>query len=139
MQRKLRIGRAAPEHSHSFTIGDIAADSNALLYALWRVPSAIKIVAARLGVKTLVTKADTNYNTVDLKNGSVVIASIANGPVSGGTTFAAGAFADMAIVPVTPALETSVAAGGVLTLKVTKTGNGLAFPGAVVQIEYDPS
>lgn len=131
--------RSYVKHSKTFPIGDIAADSNALLYALWAVPAAIKIVAARLGVKTLVTKADTNYNTVDLKNGSVVIASIANGPVSGGTTIAAGAFADITVVPITQAQETSVAAGDVLTLKVTKTGNGLAFLGAILEVDYYPN
>lgn len=114
-------------------LGAIAIDSDALLYALWTVENKIKITAARLGVNTTNTKADTNYNTVQIKNGSNVIAAIANGPNSAaGTTIAAGAFGSMALTTA----NVEVAADAVLTLKVTKTGNGLAYAGAVLQIDY---
>jgi hypothetical protein len=114
-------------------LGAIAADSDALLKALWKLENAIKITAIRLGVDTTNTKADTNYNTVQVKNGSAVIGTIANGPNSAaGTTIAAGAFGSMALT----AANCYPAAGDTLTLKVTKTGNGLAYAGAVLQIEY---
>jgi len=114
-------------------LGAIAIDSDALLYALWTVENKIKITAARLGVNTTNTKANTNYNTVQIKNAANVIAAIANGPdSSAGTTIAAGAFGSMALT----AANVEVAAGAVLTLQVTKTGNGLAYAGAVLQIDY---
>lgn len=115
-------------------IGDIAADSDALLYALWKVPNKIKVSAVRIGAKATCTKADTNYNTIDLKNGSVVVASIANGPVASGSTITLGTFSDFTVVTAAGADE--IAATGTLSLKITKTGNGLAVSGAVIQIEY---
>ena len=116
-------------------LGAIAIDSDALLYALWTVPNAIKISAIRLGVNTTNTKADTNYNSLAVRNGAVDVANIANGPNSAaGTTIAAGAFGSMTVV--TAASANEVAAAAVLTLKVTKTGNGLAYAGAVLQIDY---
>ena len=115
-------------------LGAIAADSNALTYALWTVENAIKITAIKLGVNTTNTKADTNYNTVAVLNGSTTVASIANGPNSAaGTTIAAGAFGTMTLV----AAAAEVAKDDVLTMTVTKTGNGLAYAGAVLQIEYE--
>lgn len=113
-------------------LGAIVADSDALLYALWKVENAIKISAIRLGVNTACAAADTNYNTLEVKNGSTAVASIANGPAATGTSFTAGAFSDMALV----AAAAEVAAGATLTLDITKTGNGLALAGAILQIEY---
>ena len=114
-------------------IGAIAIDSDASLWALWTVKNKIKIAAARLGVSADNTKADTNYNTVQIKNGANVIAAIANGPnSSAGTTILKGAFGAMALT----AAYAEVAADAVLTLKVTKTGNGLAYAGAVIEIDY---
>jgi len=119
----------------SIHLGAIAADSDAFLYALWTVPNAIKITAARLGVMTTNTKADTNYNTVQIKNATNVIAAIANGPNSAaGTSIAAGAFGTMTVV--TAAGANHVAAGTVLTLNTVKTGNGLAMVGVNIQIDY---
>lgn len=116
-------------------IGAIAIDSDALLYALWKVDHTIKIAAVRIGVNTANTKADTNYNSLAVRNGAVDVANIANGPnTSAGTTIAAGAFGDFVVVTAAGANE--IAAGSTLTLKVTKTGNGLAYAGAIIQIEY---
>lgn len=114
-------------------LGAIAIDSDAFLYALWKVENAIKISAIRIGVNTGCAKADTNYNTFAVKNGSTTVASIANGPnTSAGTSLTAGAFAAMTLV----AAAAEVAAGDTLTLDITKTGNGLALAGAILQIEY---
>ncbi len=119
----------------TFFIGDLAIDSDAIVYALWTVPNAIKITAARLGVKTAVTKADTNYNTCTLKAGTVSVASIANGPNSAaGTSITAGAFGTMTVVTAAGANE--VAKDTVLTLATVKTGNGLAMVGVNIQIDY---
>jgi hypothetical protein len=124
---------AYEKKTKTIPVGAIAADSDALLKALWTLPNAIKITAIRLGVDTDNTKADTNYNTVQVKNGSAVIGAIANGPNStAGTTIAKGAFGALALT----AANCFPAAGDVLTLKVTKTGNGLAYAGAVLEIDY---
>ncbi len=113
-------------------LGAIVIDSDALLKALWTIPNAIKITAIRLGVEADNTAADTNYNTVQVKNGANVIGTIANGPVATGATIAKGAFGTMALT----AANVECAADDVLTLKVTKTGNGLAYAGAVLEIDY---
>lgn len=115
-------------------VGAIAIDSDALLYALWKVDHAIKISAIRIGVDATCTKADTNYNSLAVRNGSVDVANVANGPVSGGTTFTLGTFGDMVVA--TAAGANILAAGDTLSLKVTKTGNGLAMAGVNIQIEY---
>ncbi len=113
-------------------LGAIAIDSDALLYALWKLETAIKITAIRLGVNTACAAADTNYNTFEVKNGATTVASVANGPAATGSSFTAGAFTDMTLV----AAAAEVAAGATLTLDITKTGNGLALAGAILQIEY---
>ena len=115
-------------------LGAIAIDSDAFLYALWKLEHAIKISAIRLGVNTSCNAADTNYNTIYVKNGTVVIGTIANGPVAGGTSFVLGTFSAMTVAVAAGA--NLVAAGDTLSLKVTKTGNGLALAGAILQIEY---
>ena len=125
------------KETKAFYVGAIAADSDALLYALWKVSAPIKIVAVKLGVDADNTKQNTDYNTVELKGGTVVIAAIANGPVAGGTTILKGTFGDMVVN--VAAAECDVAADSTLTLKVTKTGNGLAYAGAIIQVEYYPN
>ena len=120
--------------SKTIFIGAVAIDSDALLYALWKVDHAIKITAVRFGVNATCTAADTNYNTFQVKNGSVVVATLANGPVASGTTITLGLFSDAVVATAAGANE--IAAGSSLSLKSTKTGNGLALAGAVIQIEY---
>jgi len=116
-------------------LGAIAIDSDALLYALWKVEHAIKITAIRIGVDATCTKADTHYNSLAVRNAAVDVANVANGPNSAaGTTFTLGTFADMVVV--TAAGANILAAGDTLSLKVTKTGNGLAMAGVNMQIEY---
>jgi len=116
-------------------IGAIAIDSDAIVNALWVIPNAIKIAAIKIGVCTTNTKADTNYNTLAVMNGAVTVATIANGPNSAaGTTIAAGAFGTFTLVTAAGANE--CAAADVLTLTCTKTGNGLAYAGVNIQIDY---
>ena len=116
-------------------VGAIAIDSDALIWALWKPEHAVKISAIRLGTNTTMTKADTNYNTFTIKNGTVAVATMANGPNSAaGTTIAAGAFGSFVVA--TAAAANELAAGDVLTLTSVKTGNGLAVVAAVIQIDY---
>jgi hypothetical protein len=115
-------------------VGDIAADSDALLYPVWKVENAIKITAVRLGSKASVAAADTNYNTFYLKALTVVIGTFANGPVAGGKSFVLGTLVDADLATAAGANE--VASGATLSLKVTKTGSGLAVTGLHIQIDY---
>lgn len=127
------MGREYALKTKTIFIGDIAADSDALLLALWKLDHAIKISAIRIGVKATVTKADTNYNTFQVKDGSNVVAAVANGPNSAaGTTFTLGTFADMVVA----AAYAEAAALDTLSFKITKTGTGLAMTGVCIQIEY---
>lgn len=117
----------------SIHIGDIAIDSDAIKYFLWKLKRRIKIVGVRLSSTVACAKADTNYNTFALTDITDTIASIANGPDSAaGTTFAAGVAQDMTLV----AAHQEKAAGVTLQFEVTKTGNGLALNGALVEISY---
>ena len=118
--------------SKIFRLGAVAIDSDAIKYPLWTLTHAIKITAVKLGVTVACAAADTNYNTFTLTDITDTIASIANGPVSGGTTFAAGVPQAMTLV----AAQAIRAAADVLQFEVTKTGNGLALAGAYIQIDY---
>ena len=118
--------------SKIFRLGAVAIDSDAIKYPLWTLTHAIKITAVKLGVTVACTAADTNYNTFALTDITNNIATIANGPVSGGTTFAAGVPQAMTLV----AAQAVRAAADVLQFEVVKTGNGLALAGAYIQIDY---
>ena len=111
---------------------DTVADSSALLFPLMVVPAKIKITAFRVGASAAITAADTNYNTINLKNGSNIVSGIATGPVAGGISIAAGAFASGTLV----AAYTEFAAADVMTLAIAKTGTGMAYTGLVIQIDY---
>ena len=120
--------------SKTFYLGDITADSDALVCPLWKLPAGtkIKIAAAKVAVDTDAAAVDTNYNTLTLQEGSDVIASLAKGPATGGVALTAGVFADMTLV--NTLLEWD--AGDELVFKFTKTGNGQALSGLQVQIDY---
>jgi len=115
-----------------FRLGAVAIDSDAIKYPLWLLQRAIKITSVYLGVDTACAAADTNYNTFKLTDITNDIATIANGPVSGGTTFAAGVPQAMTLV----AAQAIRAAADQLQFEVVKTGNGLALAGAYIQINY---
>ncbi len=121
--------------THHCSVGAIAADSDLLIWPLWKPANKVKISAIRLGTNTTMTKADTNYNTFTIKNGTVAVAAMANGPnSSAGTTIAAGAYGDFVVATAAGANE--LAAGDVLTLTSVKTGTGLAVVAASIQIDY---
>lgn len=127
------MSRPYVKKTKQFCIGDIAQDSDAIKTPLWTIPAAIKIVAARLGADTACNKADTNYNTFEVTDGTNTIASIANGPdSSAGTSFTAGEFEDMTLTNA----QVERDADDELQLEVTKTGSGLELSGAVLEIDY---
>jgi hypothetical protein len=72
-------------------LGDFAADNNAAVYELYLVPLGKFLYVDHVYVasKVAVSAADTDYNTLTVRNNSTsaaAIAVLANGPVSGGTT-----------------------------------------------------
>ena len=116
----------------TFCLGDIAIDSDAIKAVLWVVPEDIEIDAIWMGVSTLCTAADTNYNTFAVTDITNNIATLANGPVATGITLAAGVPQEMTKV----AAQLDRDAGDVLQFEAVKTGNGLALVGLTVQIDY---
>lgn len=113
-------------------LGDIAQDSDAIKYPLWKLKRRIKITAVLLGANVACSAADTNYNTFQLTDVTNVIASIANGPAATGQSFVAGSMHAMTVV----AAHAEKPADTQLQFEVVKTGNGLALTGAQIQIEY---
>lgn len=116
---------------------DIAADSDALAHQLKynETGYAFVVKAARINGEAAVAAADTNYNTYQIKNGSTVVASLANGPAASGTAIPIGSSAGAAFALGTGSLV--VGPGEFLWLDITKTGSGLAVPGARIQIDIE--
>ena len=115
-------------------LGDMAANSDAYAHALWKVENKIRLQSVRFGVAAAITAADTDYQTMALKNGSTTIATLATGPAATGTSIAQSAFAS--VTPDTTAGADEVAAAATLKLTFTKTGNGMAVKGLVIQLDY---
>lgn len=115
---------------------DFAQDGDALEPIAWVAPRAGRITAAALGAEAAVAAADTNYNTFAIMNGTTSMASLANGPVSGGVSIAAGAFTGTFTLSATIASR-AFDAGDVLTLESTKTGSGLAVAGPVLKLTVE--
>lgn len=115
---------------------DLAADADALKFKIAQAPSgfAFKVVAARASAKTAVTAADTDYNTLNLKNGSIVCASLANGPASGGVSVPIGTSASGAF---TLGSSVVVSSGESLVLVPVKTGTGLAIEGLQIEVDVE--
>lgn len=115
-------------------LGDFIADSDAIKAIIWRVTEAVKISAVYLGFDSAITAQDTDYNTIAVTDGTNTIASTATGPAATGNSFAAGVPESLTVV----AAYAEQAAGAVILLEHTKTGNGLLESGAWVQIDYYP-
>lgn len=126
------LGTELHKYSLTFQVGDIAADSDAIKIPLWVPPANITLKKCMMGVDTDVAAADTNYNKIDLTDGTNVIATTSNGPVSGGNSFTAGTLEEIALV----ADYVAVTSAEQLWLEFTKTGNGLAMSRMTVQIDY---
>ena len=123
-------------------VGDIAADSDAIAHAVFKVPTqytnGILIKRILLSVDTAITAQDTNYNTIAVTDGTNTIASVATGPAATGQDFAVATPVELTL----DADYVDQAAGQVLKLEFTKTGNGLAASALAIQIDFeivDPS
>jgi len=133
-----KLGTELERYSKTFFLAEIAADSDALVIPLWKPPYAITIKRILMGVDTTVTAQDTDYNKIDITDGTNIIATVSTGPAATGTTLTAGAFTTLTLD------ADYVAIANTETIKVdfTKTGNGLAMSGLNIQIDYeidDPS
>ena len=118
---------------HTISLGDtLVIDASGLNPAIWKPGIPITITRVLLGVSATVTAANTNYQTLSLTDGTNTIATMANGPAATGVTIAAGAFGMWTL----DADHVDVAAGTTLEIDIAATGNGLAWLGAVIQIEY---
>ena len=125
-------GRSSETRIMTFMVGDYAADSDAIKTALTKLDHAIKITGIKVAHDTAITAQDTDYNTVAITDGTNTIASFATGPAATGQSFVAGTFVALTLV----AAYVEQAAAQTLKVEYTKTGNGLAGSGLVVQIEY---
>ena len=115
-------------------VGAVAADSDLLIWPLWTVENAIKITAIRLGTNTAIVATDTDYQTLSIKNGTVVVATLATGPNATGVAIAAGALGNFTLVEAAGANE--VAAGSVLKLSAVLAGSGMALVACSIEIDY---
>jgi hypothetical protein len=123
------------EIKHSVTfVGTIAADSDAFRHTLLKTDRKIRIVNVYFSSSVAITAADTNYQTLQIKSGSVVICSIATGPAATGQSFAVATW--YAGTLVTAAAANIVAAAGTVYLQPVKTGTGMAMTSVMVQVDY---
>lgn len=133
----MSFGRTRDENKVTF-LYDWATDEDSKPKMFWKAPAACTVTSIRLAASTAVAAADTNYNTFAVNNGATEVASLANGPVSGGSA--------IAIVPGGTAMTLSstlanrvLAKGAELELESTKTGTGQAVADLHVEltVEYD--
>ena len=125
-------GRSSETKIKLLAIGDYVANSDAIKTPVWVLDHKIKITAVKAAHDTAITAQDTDYNTVALTDGTNTIASFATGPAATGQSFTAGVFVALSVV----AAYAEQAAAQNLRVEYTKTGNGLAGSGLVIQIEY---
>lgn len=119
-------------------VGDLDADADSLKFAVMHIPSGRRFTvdAAYLSAEADVSAADTNYNTVYLRNNSKTgnaICSLANGPAATGTNITQAPVAMS--TPADAYKEVGSDSGAtVLYLTATKTGTGQAVAGLRVHI-----
>lgn len=78
------LGSELMYQEETFHLGDFIADSDTIVTPIKKLTKAITITAVKIGADTAITAADTNYNTIALKNGASTIASVATGPAATG-------------------------------------------------------
>ena len=117
-------------HSISVGLGDIAADSDALVYPLFRAKHDITVVSADIGVDTTVGADAVNYQTMYLEQtgSSVDLSTLTS--AAGFTVKVPRNFASLDSGAV------KIAAGQTLSLRFLKTASGKALSGAVVTISF---
>jgi hypothetical protein len=119
-------------------VGDLAANSDAVFYLLYIVPQGkfLYVDNAYLSAKVAVSAANTNYNTIALRNNSTsaaAIASLVTGPASGGTTIPQTGVEFTTYTDANRKVGSASAATKIY-LTSTKTLNGLAVTGLGVII-----
>ena len=126
-----RISNAGDQYKYlSVGIGDIAADSDALVYPIMNLPMGATISAVYLAVDTTVAANATNYETIALKDADAnTIASITTASVG----FTAGTPRTMGTISTTHGIL--VADEGVY-LSFTKAASGMALSGMSVIVIY---
>lgn len=129
----LHLGNELHRFSKTFYLGDIDADSDALVPPLWNPPRAITIKRILVGLDTDAAKDNTDYQTISITDGTNTIASIATGPTAGGTSFTAGTFVELTLV----ANYVAISAAETIKVDFTKTNSGMALSGLQIQIDYD--
>lgn len=113
-----------------FALGDVLADSDALVVPLFKAQRRMKITSVLFAADTTATAADTNYQAVAVKNGATTLATATTGPAAGGDTLTAGAFTTKSVA----AASQQVNSGSTITVDYTKTGTGMALSGLTIQI-----
>ncbi len=133
----MSFGRTRDLHISQF-MHDWAIDEDSKPKKFWRAPAACTVTSARISSSAAVAAADTNYNTFALNNGATEVASLANGPASGGVAIAIEPAGGAMTLSATLASR-RLAAGDRLSLQSTKTGNGLAVAdmGVEITVEFD--
>ena len=135
----LHLGNELERFSIVVNAGDIAANNNAFKVPVFKPPYAITVKRVLMGVDADIVAADTDYNTVNLTDGTNVIATVSIGPVLTGTSFTAGTFEELAVVTT----YAVVTAAEQMYIEFVKTGTtGMAMSNLCMQIDYeinDPS
>lgn len=128
-----KLGNELNRFSKVVNVGDIAADSDAIVIPLFKPPAAITIKRILMGFDTAINKADTNYQKYYITDGTATIATIQTGPNSAlGTSFTVGVFQELTLV----AAYVGIAATETITLSFIKEGSGMVGSNCTIQIDY---
>ncbi|MDO8715323.1 MAG: hypothetical protein Q7J73_00675 [Dehalococcoidales bacterium] len=116
----------------SIGLGDLAADSDAFDYPLFRANVPVTIANVEVGTDTTAAANSTNYATLDLfKTGSTT--AIATALSTSGTAFTL--HVPRAFTSISSTLG-KLAVGETLYISPTKGGSGIALSGVVVSITF---
>ena len=122
------------EATYVKVLADAAAATATPITPFYRFPTAYKITAINILPATTVAADGSHY-------ASILIATedgAAGTPVPvGNRTTASVALTETTTAAVTLSGTVTGAAGDILTLQVTKTGNGAALPQLTVQVDYE--
>jgi hypothetical protein len=127
-----QLGSELKYFSQIVNVGDIAADSDAIVHALLKPKSAITIKRLLTGVDTAISAADTDYQTLNITDGTNVIATVSTGPAATGQSFTAGTFVELTV----DATYANIANTETIKAAFAKTGNGMAMSALQIQIDY---
>jgi len=128
-----KLGNELQRFSKVINVGDIAADSDAIVIPLFKPPYAITIKRILMGFDTAITKADTSYQKYYITDGTATIATVQTGPNSAlGTSFTVGVFTELTLV----STYVAIAPTETITLIFIKEGSGMIASNCCIQIDY---